>query len=88
MKAKKVVLVQPVTDEDILRLPRGQRAPEGWVRTHSTSRYSMWIRENKGNARLTILPTKRAYLLGAQHGVEPRWVGQCKFAFYVVEEEA
>ena len=89
MKAKMIIRLKPVEDADILRLPRGKRPenPGEWVHTHSTSRYSVWVKAEKGGAKLKIFRTKRAFQLGAQHGVEPRWVGQCTFAFFVEEEE-
>lgn len=77
----------PVEEADLVLLPRGKRPanPGEWTRTHSTSKYSVWVRTHKDGAKLVVLPTRRAFELGARHGLEPRWVGQCRFAFYVEE---
>jgi len=84
MKGKTVKAVMPVEEADVLRLPRGERPDGEWVRTHSTSRYAVWVRTGKDGAELAVLPTKRAFELAARYGVEPRWVGQCRFGLYLV----
>jgi len=87
--ANDYLLVLPVEDEDILYVPRGNPAPEGYRITHQKKRYSIAIRVKKSLpdgrvVHLELVGSAQSGRIETHYGVRGRWVGMCTYAFYTL----
>lgn len=72
-----------VEDVDTRTIPRHAPVPEGWGVSHLRKHSKIIVRDRDEEGReLHICGSADCWRIQAHYGIEPLWIGQCKYAFY------
>jgi hypothetical protein len=76
--------VREVGEGEINIFPRWEDVPRGWKVTHAKKRGYYALPVRAGEWELVVVGTAQASRVRAHYGISPRWVGQCRYAFYAI----
>ncbi len=76
--------VREVEEGELRVFPQWQDVPPGWKVTHAKKRGYYALPVQVGEWELVVVGTAQASRVRAHYGISPRWVGQCRYAFYAV----
>jgi hypothetical protein len=76
--------VREVGEGEINIFPRWEDVPRGWKVTHAKKRGYYALPVQVGEWELVVVGTAQASRVRAHYGISPRWVGQCRYAFYAI----
>jgi hypothetical protein len=81
----KYLAVRAPREEEVLMVKDDSDPGEGWVMTHYTFRYAIWVRTvGEDGYFLHLIGSEQRGRVWAHYRVSARWVGRTTYAIYVV----